>query len=91
MERREEDEKSGGERREEIERREEEGGGERRVRSATPSCVESEQVFLGLEGADVGKLPPDDLLKSLSGPDNHLSFLDLQQAGPGIWEHGDNP
>lgn len=39
----------------------------------------------------MGKLPSDDLLKSFSGPDNHLSFLDLQQAGPSIWEHGRNP
>ena len=53
--------------------------------------MEGEQVFLGFEGPDVSELPSDDLLITLSCPDNHLPILDLQQAGPSIWEHGDSP
>ena len=52
-----------------------------------PSCINSEEILLGLEGADVGKLPSGYLLVGLSRPHDQISILDLQQAGPTVGEH----
>ena len=52
--------------------------------SGVPATVDSEKVFLGLEGANVSELPADQVGRAILGLHDEVLTFDLQHAGPGI-------